>query len=271
MLSTINLIFKNKYPFEKKKRKHYAIAFSLTLWVFVFLWFTEPFELYRFGLNKKIQVIPLYGIFSGLSYCLAMLLQNHLYKKYNHWTVLFETIFLVLALIIASIFMYTIYYFGIDHYNKAYSYFKYVRLIFTPSLVIILPFIIISRRLIVIWSKNNNQENSHIIIKGSGKYEVLQVRREQIIYVKSDNVYVDIFFEEENKIKSQSIRIKLSEIELQLPELIKTHRSYVVNSDFFRGYKKENDKFFVELKYDLMIPVSRAKKENVLKILPLTT
>lgn len=276
MKERIYKICNRKYPFQKRNRAHYLIALLLALWIFVFLWFPEPFELYRVGFKKKMQVIPQYSFFGGISYYLAQILQNFLFKKYNSWTLIFEATFLITALLLASVFMYTIYYFGINHYTVAYSYFKYIRLIYIPSLVIILPFIIISRVLSAYLNANDKskvgfRENADVVIQGSGKFELLKLSKKNIIYIKSDNIYIDIFYEEKNEVNSQSIRLKLSEVEILLPELLKTHRSYLVNKNFFRSLKREDDKVFLELKYNLIVPVSRGKKENVLKHMPSAT
>ncbi|MDT0605827.1 LytTR family DNA-binding domain-containing protein [Croceitalea rosinachiae] len=272
-VENIYKVFKNKYPFQKGNRPHFIISVALALWIFVFLWFPEPFELSRFDFYKKLEVIPFYGFFGGFSYYLALYPQRYLYQKYESWNLGFEIIFLATALLIASGFMYVVYYFGIEHYRYAYSYLKYARLIYIPSLIIILPFIIISRILSALIKGKKDAEKdeakkAEVVIRGSGKYELLKLKKQNIIYVKSDNIYVDIFYEENNEVIQQSLRIKISEIELILPELFKNHRSYLINPKYFRRLRRDNDKVSIELKYNLIVPVSRAKKESVLKQVP---
>ncbi len=276
MKEIIYKLVRCKFPFQERSGRHYLIALLLGIWVFTFLWFTEPFELSDFDFKKKIRVIPLYGLFSSLSYALAMVLQNYLFRKYRRWTLVFEAVFMFLALSLSSVFMYIIYRFGIKNYNLDYSYFQYLTIIYLPSLLIVIPFISVARYLAVIikgeeMEDKNVMLSADVVIQGSGKFEVLKLKREDIVYIKSDNIYVDIFYEENKELNSRSIRIKLSEVEGLLPELVKTHRSYLINSSFFRSLKKEDDKIFLELKHNLTIPVSRGRKEYVLKKLPFAT
>jgi hypothetical protein len=278
MLAKINQIFICKYPFQENNKSHYLVAISLGIWVFAFLWFTEPFELSDFNFYEKTKTIPLYGFFSALSYTLALFVQNYLHKKHKNWILFYEIIFLCISLTIASVFMYIIYHYGLENYNKEYTYFIYLKLIYTPSLVIILPFIVIARLIVAknlaqkesIENSKDVKVNNKILISGEGKGDVFQIEKEKLVFIKSDNNYLEINYFDENCIKQKCIRGKLKHIKNTFHFLIQPHRSYLVNPVFFISLKKQQQKLYIELIGNNLIPISRNKIAEIKKQLHFT-
>lgn len=88
----------------------------------------------------------------------------------------------------------------------------------------------------------------------TGKQEVL-IKWKDILYLKSENVYVRIVTKEE----AWLIRGKLKEFLKRLPELFfcQMHRSYIVNLSYVHAYDGKN----VVLEDGEILPVSGRKKE----------
>ena len=55
-------MLKHKYPFDSSINHHIIIALSLALWIFIFLYFTEPLDVNEFGDTEKLIYMPLYGL-----------------------------------------------------------------------------------------------------------------------------------------------------------------------------------------------------------------
>lgn len=70
-----------KYPFDSSYKNHLLIALGLTIWIFVFLYFTEPLDVNKFSNSDKLLYLPGYGILGGLSYILFFPVQNIIYTK----------------------------------------------------------------------------------------------------------------------------------------------------------------------------------------------
>ena len=85
-----------------------------------------------------------------------------------------------------------------------------------------------------------------------------------LVYVKSENNYVRIFYIEENSLKEKLLRNTLANIKKQLPSFIKIHRSYIVNPNFMLSLKgsKQNAKLYLK-KTERSIPISQPFFETV--------
>lgn len=92
--------------------------------------------------------------------------------------------------------------------------------------------------------------NSSLEIRHKGTVKKLDVN--EILYIKSDNVYVEIFTEGNRFIQ----RKFLSQISEELPnQFVRIHRSYLVNLDQVTNRKKSY--FMID---NTKIPVSRKFK-----------
>lgn len=71
---------------------------------------------------------------------------------------------------------------------------------------------------------------STAVLVGENKNEILQLEKQQLLFVKAVENYVEICFVNDNeKVVSLTFRQTLSNVYEQLPFLEKSHRSYLVN------------------------------------------
>lgn len=261
---------KLKYPFDPNIKHHIIITIGFAIWTFVFLFFTEPLDISVFNLEEKLIFLPLYSITVAIVYLLVLPFQYFIYKKTKNWflknEVLFFSIFLIVNLIIIRILFILINNEG----QNNYSLLAFIQLFYIPAVLTLFPIIILSR-----WSFGRyfekKLENQKIEIKGTGNYEGLRLFFNDLIYIQASDNYIEVSYLESEKIKKALIRTKLSIIKDTFPDLLQTHRSYLINAFHFKQYKMENGKSFLSLKDDVIIPVSKTYLENVKTELNLTT
>lgn len=108
-------------------------------------------------------------------------------------------------------------------------------------------------------SKPVNPVESVTITDENGKV-AMNVPMRNIVYFKSEDNYIQVYYKSENELKKELIRTNLKKLEQELnqPNLIRIHRSYMINSQNLlsavktsRGYKVKME---VESKHHL--PVS---------------
>lgn len=89
-----------------------------------------------------------------------------------------------------------------------------------------------------------------------------------LFYVESDTNYITIFYANQGKIEKYLMRSSLKMVLEENPkeELVRCHRSYIVNFDKVKLYKKDKEGGVIELQNDSLpsIPVSKSYIENVL-------
>lgn len=273
-MQSITYLLNRHFSYEPRIKFHLILGLGLMIWIFVFLWFSEPFEIWRFKLETKLILLLVYSTLCCVSYYAALLYQNYIYKKYSKWTLIYELNFIIIAVTVSFIFMYVTYYYGVDHYNVAYSIPKYFRLIFLPALFIFLPFVIFGRYLMgrnFKIKQGLRVSEKLLLISGEGRNDNFKIFLKDLLYIKSSSNYIDLFYYENNLILSKTIRNKLLDIEKKYPELIRTHRSFMVNPLHVKTSYYKNKNLFVVLNQDIKIPVSRKMKNSLLNRLPFTT
>lgn len=270
----LNFITKlnKKYPFDSSIKHHIIIAFSLAIWIFIFLFFTEPLDVNTLNDNDKPIFFTGYGLIGGLSYLLFLPFQYFIFKKNdNKWTVKSEILFLFIfcfcAVTVARLFYsYVI----MANDRNPYDLWYMLKSIFLPALLTILPILVLGRFAFGKY-KDKKTEAQKIEIKGEGNYEGLRLFFNDIISIQSSDNYIEVFYLSGNDLKKTLIRNKLSVIADEFPAFLRTHRSYLINPFHFLQWKTENSKLFIVLFHHIEVPVSRTYQNDVKVILNSTT
>lgn len=255
---------KQNYPFDPDVRHHLIIALLSSLWIFVFLFFTEPFDVNQLNYDEKFEYLSVYSLIGGLCYVAFLPLQYAIYRRFkNKWTAISELVFLSLFVIISISFARLFYrYVVVANEPNPYSLLYMLKRIFIPAVATILPVIIIARFAFGKYFEKQ-LDNKKIEIKGVGNYEGLRLQLNEVICIQSSDNYIEVFYLSGKTLKKTLIRNKLTEIDKQFPELLRTHRSFLINPYHFQQWKTNNSKLFVLLSYDIEVPVSKTYQKLV--------
>ncbi|WP_456440665.1 LytTR family DNA-binding domain-containing protein, partial [Psychroserpens sp.] len=243
-----------KYPFDPSLKHHLLIALGLAIWVFVFLYFTEPLDVNEFGSTEKLIYLPLYSILGALLYLFSLPIQYWLFKKNNKsWFLLHEVLF-SLVFVVVSIIGLRLFYlqFIVEWHPNAYTFLYHLKSIMLPAMLTILPIVIIGRFAFGKY-KEKKLEEQKIEIQGEGNYESLRLQLNELISIQSSDNYVEVFYLNGNNLKRTLIRNKLSIIDESFPELLRTHRSFVINPFHFQSWKTEKGKHLLSLSHNIEV------------------
>ena len=263
---------KKKYPFDASLKHHLIIALGLAVWIFVFLYFTEPLDVAEFYKSEKLIYLPLYGLLGGFCYLLFLPIQYFMYKRNNeNWFVQSELLFFLIFILGCTISARALYLFVIvANEPNPYTLGYHLKAILLPAFSTILPIIIFGRFAFGKY-KNKKTEALKIEIKGEGNYEGLRLFFNDLICIQSSDNYIEVFYISGGQLKKNLIRNKLSVIADEFPDLLRTHRSYLMNPFHFLQWKTEKSKLFVVLFHHIEVPVSRTYQNDVKAILNSTT
>ena len=175
---------------------------------------------------------------------------------------------IVLMIFFGIILNYSFYKISI-HNPKHLNIYSFLTEIYIPVLLILVPFLVISR--VVVNKKVKVEEaeeekeivDEKIIIKGENQNDFFELEFQKLIYIQSSNVYIDIVYIENKGIKKITVRSKISNVEKKNPQLIKTHRSYLINPNHYKFFKNEGNNLFVYLLNDIKIPISRNRRKDI--------
>ncbi len=259
---------KQNYPFDPLLKHHLIMGLLLAIWVFVFLYFTEPLDVNEFNDSEKLIYLPAYGFIACLLYYICLPFQNWLYRKCkNQWFILSELSFVMVFSIVGIIVLRLFYLHVImDWHPFAYSFSYHLKSILLPALLTVLPIILIGRFAFGRYHEKR-LDDQKIEIKGEGNYEGLRLHFNDLISIKSSDNYIEIHYLSGIELKKTLIRNRLSSVDEEFPELIRTHRSHIINPYHFRQWHTENGKHTLVLNHNIQIPVSKTYLQDVKSVL----
>lgn len=257
-------LFKLKYPYDPSSKHHLVIALGLSVWIFAFLYFTEPLDVSEFGDREKLIYLPMYGLIGGIVYSLFIPFQSWLYKRTKElWSLRSELLFLSTFILISATFARLYYRFiVVAGEPNPYSLGYYITDILFPTISIVLPMIVIGRFAFGKY-REKKVEQSKIEIQGEGTYDGLKLLFNDLICIQSSDNYIEVYYYSGQELKKSLIRNKLSKVAEEFPELLRVHRSYVINPYHFQQWKTENGKLLIELSSSIFTPVSNTYKTAV--------
>ncbi|MCE7992971.1 MAG: LytTR family transcriptional regulator [Roseivirga sp.] len=255
---------KKSYPFDPSLRHHLLIAGGLVIWVFVFLYFTKPLDVTELGPREQLIYLPVYGLFASLCYLATLPFQYWLYRRNaQKWSVGAELGQFLFLFVFAFIVVRLVYFYIVmESHPNSYTILYFATNIYLPAVLTIFPIVGIGR-----WSfgkyKEKKLEEQKIEIKGVGNYESLRLAFNDLICIQSADNYVEVTYREREEIKKQLIRNKLTAVEESLKDLVRAHRSYLINPHHFKQWSTGNRKVNVVLTSDLEVPVSKTYQEAI--------
>ncbi len=97
----------------------------------------------------------------------------------------------------------------------------------------------------------------------------LSVAKENLLYIESADNYICIWYQKGDILKKRLMRITMKDISEQLTEtnIVRCHRSYMVNLDLVKVMRREKENIFLELGIPNIkeIPISKTYAEAVLR------
>lgn len=262
-------MFLNKpFPYNTSSRVHVFIGISLGAFILFILFFLKPFNSGNSNFPFKVVYFVLYGLITFFTYYILHLFSILYYKKIKVWKVFEEIIF---CLVFISVSVIIAFYYteivinkkperlNIDHFI---GWFKAIFLGF-GTILFIITFLLRKRYGKVSLNHNKKHETNEdltklIKISSSLKKESFLVDERNLVYVKSENNYVRLFYFEEHLLKEYLLRSSLFNVKKQLPKFIKIHRSYIVNPDYVLSLKGNKQNAKLNLKnIESSIPISQ--------------
>lgn len=247
--------------------KQLLIGFFIGLWLFLFLYIVEPFDMYQLRPNERAFASFGYSVVGVLTYSLLIPVQYGLFRIRNSWSWMHEAALTISLLILSGITSFLFFKFILlpnEPNTYKFGFFFSQRVI--PTMFLILPVMIFLR-----WMFGNKTKEEGaiakvkeptIVIKGENKAEVLHLKMDELVYVESANNYVKVFYLLKDELKSELFRNKISVLQKEFPFLLKTHRSFLINPTHFLEWKRDAAQTILILKPETTeIPVSKTYKK----------
>ena len=147
-----------------------------------------------------------------------------------------------------------------------------VCILFIPYIICILYFSYQNNKLKLreLMGENIGFKSSNLIsIRDSRGILQLSVAKENLLYIESADNYICIWYQKGETLKKKLMRITMKEISEQLADtnIVRCHRSYMINLDLVKVMRREKENIFLELGVPNVkeIPISKTYGESVLR------
>jgi len=258
-------------------KQYFKVYLAVSISVFLFILFFQPFPTANFGFENKQVYIAGYGLIVFIVQVVAQiifqpyLIQNRTDEEFNPiWNSLYY--FMLLALTSVAFVFYTRYVGGTDisfnlvlralvisvsvpitlHLKNTLSYTaeKYKKLLDENRLML--------DRLNQFTERNLNKI---VELNSENEGDNLRIQVSEIVFVKSADNYVEVGFRDDGEVRKKMIRNTLKNIENQLKEFnvfTRTHRSCIVNIQHIEKLNKNFNTYWLSLvDTKEIVPVSR--------------
>jgi len=273
------LKFLNKpYPFNDDLKYNSKIVFFISVGVFGFLYLFQPFDISSLAKMDKFYLIIGLALITFLSLCFNLLfLQSMFTRLFSNlkWNIKKEILWNVWILFSIS----SGYYWYCRTLGGSFE-FEY-HIVLTLLFIAVIPItalIIVNRNRIIrshlLFAKELNkklQDNKQIpektvLFDSDYQKDSLVLKVSLILFIRSANNYIEVFWKENDNVKSQLVRCSLTKAEEMLKDdkyIFRCHRSYMVNINYIEKVKgnTEGYRLFFD-KVGFSVPVSKnfAKK-----------
>ena len=256
------------------------LIIAISLGIFLFLLFFQPFQLQNPDFNKKLIILATFGaitlVLLGFFRIIIPSIFSQAFSE-EHWTLKKEIIIDFLFLVFNSV----AFSFFARYVGRIPITFHIVIMIVIISLCVIAALIVFTefyslknqvRKFSEYSDEIDDQESTleedvEIEFESENKSEYFQLFLEQIMLIKSANNYVEVVYKHGDKTSKRLIRNTLKTTEDQLskyPSMVRCHRSYIVNKNYIQKVAKGTDGLkLILFDYPQEIHVSR---QYVLKV-----
>jgi len=238
--------------------KHHAIIGALIgAWGFLFAFFARPFEHGTMDLEKWIYVSLGFSFLAFLSYLAISFFQKYVFEKKNKWNITLEisTYLLFYLLYTLSSFIY----YKSPIIEGFYDFPEFLVKIIVNRGLIITPLILIARRYSI---QLIPMVEDFITIKGENKLDILKIKRSELVCISNSQNYVEIFFLENDTLRSKLIRSSLKKMQADFKFLLQVHRSHLINPIHFKSWKNASVISLTQIE----LPVSKNYKSQLLSL-----
>ena len=223
-------------------------------WLFLFIMLIRPFQQEPLSISEWLALAAGHSLIALVSYLVLIPLQKEIFRTSKQWGTTYELLFFVLFYTLAWFPSY--FYHKSDFFNGIYSVPEFFLKVFIPSIVVVTPLIVFARMHLV---KLPHESDQWLVIRGTYKLDYLKLKREDLVCISSSQNYVDVYYLEAGVLKQKTIRTSLKRIETELPELIRVHRSHLINADHLVSWKNANTLSLTQME----VPVSKNYKERL--------
>ncbi len=279
----MNKYLNKPFPFIEQTNHKIIASLLFSAFVYVFLIVFQPFNISNIQYYKPIFILGFFAI-TFFVLLFSLLLIPYFFGKYfnpDNWTIKKNLVFTSLIILIITVLNWLYNSTVGENITTQFSllYFIFITVSVGAFPVVLLNFLVekylnkrnqnIADSFNTNIDEQNRSNNSKIItIISENNNESIKIDLDQLLCIKSEGNYVNIFYKINGGIERKLIRNSISKILEQLmifKQINRCHRSFVVNFDNVESISGNARNFNLQIKnLDFPIPVSRSFPKHLI-------
>lgn len=254
-------------PVNTRWKSQLKLSLFIAMWLVVFLVLIAPFDAGELPFRIRLILLPPYGLLFIIAYLPAVALQNYLYRQLQYWNPLLESLIVLLTYGLCLPLCYA--YYRTDLVRGEFSFMVYAATVFLPTLVIMSGLLLFGR-----WFISRRPEIKTMIetvvakpemiaLSGDNKNDVLRLRPDQLVCINGAQNYAEVHYLQDGQLNKQLLRTTLTKLSQQAPDLLRVHRSYLINPAHFVRWEGTSVAIF----HSLEVPVTKTHREELERVL----
>lgn len=226
---------KKQLHFVASVKKQVLIGFILCAYLSFIVIVLQPFDTSQYQADNKTLLLSGFGIFLFFVYVIHSRLEKIWYLKFGKiWTIKNEISAVLLFLFFVGTTLYIYNRLVINGVACAWeTYWRFLSVTVVCMVPVFVPVMLYLRQ--KFGELQLPLTENCFILNGENKKEQLQLGKEQLLFVKAVENYIEIcYIDTNNKVVSKTFRQTLSNVYQQVPFLVKCHRSYLVNTSVIK-------------------------------------
>ncbi len=222
---------KRQIHFISSIRRKALVGFILFVFLSFIIIVLEPFDTDQFEADHRFLLLSGYGFLVFVVFVIQGSIENNWYFRHGKvWTVYNEIIATIIFCLFSGHVLYLYNTLVVNLKSLSFgSYLHFLCITVISMLPVFVPLMLYLRQKFgecIIPPSNNS-----IVLTGENKNENLRLEKEELLFVKAVENYIEIcFIDKSRKVISKTFRQTLSNVYEQAPFLEKCHRSYLVNT-----------------------------------------
>lgn len=230
--------FTQQIHFIAAFKRKLLVGCILGLFLSFIIIFLQPFDTNQFQSKNRYLLLSGFGFLLFAVFVLQSMMENTWYHRRNKvWLVIYEIVSTTLFFIFSGTVIYFYNSMVINGLNYSFKdYWNYLSSIVLVMIPLFAPLFLYLRQ--KFGEKIIPPSITSFVLSGENKNETLRLEKEEVLFVRAIENYVEILFVNQNKtIVSKTFRQTLANVWQQLPFLEKCHRSYLVNRSTIKEIK----------------------------------
>ncbi|WP_346859032.1 LytTR family transcriptional regulator DNA-binding domain-containing protein [uncultured Draconibacterium sp.] len=273
MLGSLN----KKYPFNDNLKINVRSIGFVSLGIFLFLLFFEPFNIQNPDFNNRLIILATFGAITLVLLSLFRLVIPSFFTKAfseERWTIKKE-ISIDLLFVISNSVAFTFFAKYVGRIPISFHIAIIIVIISISAAVILVvfnQFYLLKKKLEELSTETpaqkvepNAVENPKIEFQSENKSEYFHLFLNEIVLIKSANNYIEVVYKTDNKLSKKLIRNTLKNTEALFAkhdEMVRCHRSCIVNKNYIQKVSKGTYGIKLEL-YDYPQPIHVSRQYSL--------